>query len=110
MSILTIPYIFAPGDTSLGTKFQANFDAIKNVVNGALDENNLKPTAMLIIDSINVTGDITTSILENPTTAYSVVTTFTPNVPNVVNKFEIKNSLGNLIFYIDNDKDIYIGS
>lgn len=107
MGTLTYSHSFINGDTGLGAKAQDNFDDITLVINGALDGSNVKTNSMIMIDSIDISGTLNTLAIENPSIAYNMTANFEVNVDN---KLEIKNNSSALIFYIDNSKDIYIGS
>lgn len=55
---LTIPYSFTPGETITASKFNSNFGAITTVVNGNLDDNNIKVGANIAASKLNLTSEL----------------------------------------------------
>lgn len=55
---LTIPYSFTAGETITAAKFNSNFSAITTVVNGNLDDNNIKVGASIATSKLNLTAEM----------------------------------------------------
>ncbi len=55
---LTIPYSFTAGETITAAKFNANNTAITTVVNGNLDDNNIKVGAGIAASKLNLTAEM----------------------------------------------------
>lgn len=55
---LTIPYSFTPGETITAAKFNSNFGAVTTVVNGNLDDNNIKVGANIATSKLNLTSEL----------------------------------------------------
>lgn len=55
---LTIPYSFTPGETITASKFNSNFSAVSSVVNGNLDDNNIKVGANIATSKLNLTAEL----------------------------------------------------
>ena len=55
---ITIPYSFTPGETITASKFNSNFSAITTVVNGNLDDNNIKVGANIATSKLNLTAEL----------------------------------------------------
>lgn len=55
---LTIPYSFTPGETITAAKFNSNFGAVTTVVNGNLDDSNIKVGANIATSKLNLTSEL----------------------------------------------------
>lgn len=55
---ITIPYSFTAGETITAAKFNSNFSAITTVVNGNLDDNNIKVGASIATSKLNLTAEM----------------------------------------------------
>lgn len=55
---LTIPYSFTAGDTITAAKFNSNYSTIATVVNGNLDDNNIKVGAGIATSKLNLTAEM----------------------------------------------------
>lgn len=56
--VLTIPYSFSPGTTINSSKVNANFNAGSTVVNGNLDDSNIKTAANIALTKLNLTQEL----------------------------------------------------
>lgn len=55
---LTTPYSFSPGDAVTASKFNSNFTAISSIINGSLDDNNIKVAAGIQLTKLNLTQEL----------------------------------------------------
>lgn len=55
---LTIPYSFSPGTTINSSKVNANFNAGSTVINGNLDDSNIKTAANIALTKLNLTQEL----------------------------------------------------
>lgn len=55
---LTIPYSFTPGETITAAKFNSNFGAVTTVVNGNLDDSNIKVGANIATSKLNLASEL----------------------------------------------------
>lgn len=55
---LTMPYSFSPGDTVTASKFNSNSTAISSIINGNLDDNNIKTAANIALTKLNLTQEL----------------------------------------------------
>ena len=56
--VLTIPYTFSPGTTINSSKVNSNFTTVAGIVNGNLDDNNIKSGASIAITKLNLTQEL----------------------------------------------------
>jgi len=56
--VLTIPYSFSPGTTINSSKVNSNFNAGATVINGNLDDNNIKSGASIAMTKLNLTQEL----------------------------------------------------
>lgn len=55
---LTTPYSFSPGDAVTASKFNSNFTAISSIINGSLDDNNIKVAAGIQLSKLAATSEL----------------------------------------------------
>lgn len=55
---LTTPYSFSPGDTVTASKFNSNFTAISSIINGNINDNNIKTAANIALTKLNLTQEL----------------------------------------------------
>lgn len=55
---LTTPYSFSPGDTVTASKFNSNFTAISSIINGNIDDNNIKTAAGIQLSKLAATSEL----------------------------------------------------
>lgn len=55
---LTMPYSFSPGDTVTASKFNSNFTAISSIINGNIDDNNIKVAAGIQLSKLAATSEL----------------------------------------------------
>lgn len=55
---LTMPYSFSPGDTVTASKFNSNSTAISSIINGNIDDNNIKVAAGIQLSKLAATSEL----------------------------------------------------
>ena len=107
MPNISYTYTFSDGNTSLGTKIQQNFTDITDIINGALDGDNLKSGASMAIKKMTASTKFVTAKISSKMAAQDLVF----NIPTSgAAKVQVKNSTDTVLFEIDLNDGVTIGS
>lgn len=107
MSFISYTYAFQDGDTGLGTKITANFGAITNVLNGALDGANVKSGTDVAIKKMTASTKFVPAKIDSKSETLDL----SIEVPDAIgSKLKVTNSADTVLFEIDSTGQIIYGS
>lgn len=104
MSVITYTNTFTAGDSLLGSKIMQNFNDVTTVLNGLLEETNLKTNTSMSINTITASTKIRTSKINTPTMEDMTIAIPTSGDTKLI----VRNSNDVVIFEIDNNGDLII--